>query len=295
VRTAAVGAPDEAAFLARTRRAGLLVRTRWATGSRTEVVGYAVAERPPRGEKPVFYGGGKLARDLSLPALRAHWPTPDAEASAAALRGWRPRNWRQHEDTRGRGEPRLRIEAWRRAAEIVTDTQTRLSAVDPHDHTAWAAAAREAAGALAGVAERVEPSRRAQLARAADTLAWAGQPGRDGREQSRDETGQLAAVAQVATDTWIAGRNGVIGMVGLIGQLSGLSQQIAAANHAAGRAHDAALAAAAHAEMLDYTRHAAGRPELAQPARAQQASAQRAPAAARRPPPTQRRDHGRGR
>lgn len=50
------------------RRAGLLAR--FADG-RTDVVTHcSVAERPQAGERPIWYGGGHLARDLSLPRLR---------------------------------------------------------------------------------------------------------------------------------------------------------------------------------------------------------------------------------
>ena len=48
------------------------------------VVGYAVAEKPGDGGVAVFFGGGKLARDLSLPALRDRWHDGEAERQEAA-------------------------------------------------------------------------------------------------------------------------------------------------------------------------------------------------------------------
>ena len=48
------------------------------------MVGYAVAEKPFDGGVAVFFGGGKLARDLSLPALRERWRDGEAECQEAA-------------------------------------------------------------------------------------------------------------------------------------------------------------------------------------------------------------------
>lgn len=81
VRGCAAAAADEGEFVRRMRREGLIVRPRFAEGSRTEVTGFSVAERPRFGERPVWYGGGKLGKDLGLPALRQKW---DGSVEAAA-------------------------------------------------------------------------------------------------------------------------------------------------------------------------------------------------------------------
>jgi hypothetical protein len=85
VSTAAAGAADEEEFFARLRDAGVLVRTRFSTRDPGQVTGYAVAlgGDTARGGGPVWFGGGKLAADLSLPKLRCRWngapagPRPD--------------------------------------------------------------------------------------------------------------------------------------------------------------------------------------------------------------------------
>src|SRR5699024_1533788 len=86
VRGAAAAAGDEAEFVRRMRGTGLLVRPRFADGRTDVVTGFSVAERPRRGERPIWYGGGRLARDLTLPRLRAEqgWPDTPTGASAAA-------------------------------------------------------------------------------------------------------------------------------------------------------------------------------------------------------------------
>src|SRR5699024_10558727 len=74
VRAAAVASETEAEFVRRMRRSGVLVRPRYADRRTDVVTGYSVAERPEAGERPIWYGGGQLGRDLSLPRLRDGWP-----------------------------------------------------------------------------------------------------------------------------------------------------------------------------------------------------------------------------
>jgi hypothetical protein len=76
VCTAAAGARTEQEFFARLRQAGVLVRERHSTTRPGQVTGYAVGlpAHTARGGGVVWYGGGKLAADLTLPKLRARWP-----------------------------------------------------------------------------------------------------------------------------------------------------------------------------------------------------------------------------
>ena len=100
VRGCAAAARSEAHFIALARANGLLIRPRYADdpGPRT-VAGYAVAARDGRQAfsrktgttGPVWFGGGKLASDLTLPALRRRWETPGRSVSAVraeALAAW---------------------------------------------------------------------------------------------------------------------------------------------------------------------------------------------------------------
>jgi hypothetical protein len=75
VQTAAAASTTEGEFLGRLHAAGVMVRERFSELDPTERTGYAVAWpgfRNRAGE-PVWYGGAKLAADLSLPKLRRHW------------------------------------------------------------------------------------------------------------------------------------------------------------------------------------------------------------------------------
>ena len=80
VCTAAAGAASEQQFFARLETAGIAIRKRGGTTTRGEVTGYAVglpAHRTKDGQI-IWYGGGELAADLTLPKLRRRWTGPGA-------------------------------------------------------------------------------------------------------------------------------------------------------------------------------------------------------------------------
>jgi hypothetical protein len=89
VRAVAATATDDADFFARLRHAGVQVRLRHSTRNPDQVTGYAVAlpgHTTATGD-PIWYGGGRLAPDLTLPRLRARWadaPPEEAAPSNAA-------------------------------------------------------------------------------------------------------------------------------------------------------------------------------------------------------------------
>ena len=97
VCTAAAAACSEQGFFTRLRAAGVLVHPRFSTVHPGEVTGYAVGlpGHTARNGGVVWYGGGKLAVDLTLPKLRARWagsatggdPFSGADVPAAAVRG----------------------------------------------------------------------------------------------------------------------------------------------------------------------------------------------------------------
>ncbi len=78
VCTAAAAAGGDQEFFARLREAGVLVRLRHSTIAPGQVTGYAVglARHTARDGGVIWYGGGKLAADLTLPKLRTRWCTP---------------------------------------------------------------------------------------------------------------------------------------------------------------------------------------------------------------------------
>jgi hypothetical protein len=97
VCAAAGGAGTEQEFFARLAESRVLIRRRYSVVDPAMVTGYAVGlpEHVANDGGPVWYGGGKLAADLTLPKLRARWGTsssPDAplvghDLPPAAVRG----------------------------------------------------------------------------------------------------------------------------------------------------------------------------------------------------------------
>jgi hypothetical protein len=75
VSVAAAGARTEHEFFTRLERAGVAVRKRLSTINPGEMTGYAVGlpQHTSKNGGIVWYGGGKLAADLTLPKLRHRW------------------------------------------------------------------------------------------------------------------------------------------------------------------------------------------------------------------------------
>ncbi|GAA1982922.1 relaxase/mobilization nuclease domain-containing protein [Amycolatopsis minnesotensis] len=84
VRAVAAGTGSEPAFLTAVRDEGIRVEPR-VTGGR--VTGYRVALEGPGGPL-VWFSGGRLHRDLSLPRLRARW-APQSGSDEAMVAAWR--------------------------------------------------------------------------------------------------------------------------------------------------------------------------------------------------------------
>lgn len=96
VCTAAAGARTEQDFFTRLSEAGVLTRKRYSTTNPGQVTAYAVGlpHHTTKDGGIVWYGGGKLAADLTLPKLRHRWaehgagnaPFPGRGLSAGAAR-----------------------------------------------------------------------------------------------------------------------------------------------------------------------------------------------------------------
>jgi hypothetical protein len=80
VATAAAASSSEQQFFAHLDAAGVSVRKRFSICNPGEITGYAVAlpTDTTNAGGPVWYGGGKLAPDLTLPKLRHRWASVGA-------------------------------------------------------------------------------------------------------------------------------------------------------------------------------------------------------------------------
>jgi hypothetical protein len=76
--TAAASANSEQEFFARLDAVGILVRKRFSIKNPDQITGYSVAlpDDTTKDGGPVWYGGGKLAPDLSWLKLRQRWSPP---------------------------------------------------------------------------------------------------------------------------------------------------------------------------------------------------------------------------
>jgi hypothetical protein len=89
VRAALAGSQGWEEFADRLRLSGVLVRERYSTRNSGEITGYAVGlpttgVRDRTGQQTVWFGGGTLAPDLSLPQLQARWKQGEGAASHSA-------------------------------------------------------------------------------------------------------------------------------------------------------------------------------------------------------------------
>jgi hypothetical protein len=265
VRTAAAGASSLPEFLARLRGDGLLVRERMSERNPGEITGYAVAlpDRYDAGGKPIYFGGGKLAPDLSLPQLQRRWQGAGAgrqsttgPAAAAASRGagsGPQAGGRQvRSDRFGLTEiERLRI--WKQAT-LAARTASEHIAASVADNPAAAADAAWAASDFLAAAGRVVEGR-------------AGGPLTDAAQQydhaAREMFGRTPAPTAAGTGLRVAGRlllsaqvakpSELRQLLALLAQLSALTDAVTRLRETQQRAAQAQAARRAAEQLRDLT------------------------------------------
>jgi hypothetical protein len=176
VRTAAAGAAGLEDFLARLQADGLLVRQRMSTVNPGEVTGYAVAlpDRYDTAGQPIFFGGGKLAPDLTLPRLQRRWQSAPAVGTSPGEGGGRARpnsNGRRASNT---GADRFgltldeRRRVWEEASAAAARATAQITASAATDPRRAADAAWAASDFLAAAGRVVEGRRGGPLTAAAE-------------------------------------------------------------------------------------------------------------------------------
>jgi len=230
VREASVASKAEAEFVRHLRGTGLLVRPRFETGGQEVVVGYSVAMRTQDGETPIWFGGGKLAKDLTLPSLRQLWEQPAGDRTAAVIE-WGSANTVAPGRETIRGDPN----DWMRAVAGVEQSVERLKAVPASDLAAWRGVARETAGVFAAWSRRFEGDSPGPMAEVADVLARSAQNRPDDpvpdRAAVRDFRGVAAIAARSAVD-----KNSPVVWASLVDQLGRTLRAIGDAHLARGEA-----------------------------------------------------------
>ena len=160
VRAASVASVDEGEFVRRLRRGGVLIRPRFAAGRDDVVAGFSVALRPARDAQPIWYGGGRLARDLTLPRMREGWPD-SVQSAQGAVDEWRATSknpWQYRPVAPGREESTPDPKLWKQYTDEIKQLRVQMREVPFDDRAGWAHLARDTAGAFAAWSQRVEPT-----------------------------------------------------------------------------------------------------------------------------------------
>jgi hypothetical protein len=226
--TAAAAAGSEAEFFGCLGRAGVEVRRRHSQTDPGQVTGYAVGLPGDTGQDggQVWYGGGKLAPDLTLPKLRARW-------DPARAPGARP----------GARDPGAAWEQAARAADGATAFIGRMAgaAPDAAADAAWATADLLRAAASAAGTDILR-----QCADAYDRAAR--QP--FGRLPAPTPTGNsLRAAARVLSAAAYATRSRPLSWMAFILRLAALAEAAAGLRRAQQRAAQSAAALAAARQL----------------------------------------------
>lgn len=229
LRAAATAAASEADFVRRARRLGVRMHPRFASGRTDVVVGYSAALRTEHGQQTRWWGGGRIARDLTLTQLRTRWedtPTSALEAVEA---------WKGNYPKRAPYDGPL----WEDRIRALEHFRVHLEQLSPTDRVGLANAAADVAGLLHAQAITARTSGgRDMLERAAV------QVGRCAQLKTRPADKHLIDVgARMASDlalTIAATSSPHMAAVALAHATADLVQAIADLHEAAGQAATAA-------------------------------------------------------
>jgi len=239
VRSAAVASSSEAEFVRRLRQGNVLAQPRWTAGDATVASGYKVALEPPGEEQPIWHGGGRLARDLTLPKLRAQFGWTESADPAAQREWWASK--RQAEPAEPTGPETRTVNSpkvWHTTATRIGEWNDRLTGVPLEDVGAWRHTQRQAAGVFAAWADRTDdPTRKAAFGDAEHALSQdAGPPP---RPDHRSPPVGFRSAAALLLQTGLVSRGGAVGQAVVLRQLLRTMQAVADMQAAVGRARHA--------------------------------------------------------
>jgi hypothetical protein len=240
VSAAAAAAASEEDFFALLQQAGVLVRKRFSTRNPGEVTGYSVAQpndATSAGE-PVWYGGGRLAADLTLPKLRRRWSGVDGVPAALG----------------DRLTPQERAEIWAHVDRTTAQAAEQIRVLTAVGDPAAAADAAWAAADTLHVAASALGSRFVhQAASAYDRAARC----QYGRIPARTPVGSnLRQAARLLSAAGFVGHDPTLKRAALITRLAALADAVTELREVQQRAFQAAAAR----QAAEWLYAAAGRP-----------------------------------
>ncbi len=273
VRTAAAGAGSLTEFFDRLADDGLLVRQRYSERNPGQVTGYAVAlpESVDPGGASIYFGGGKLAADLTLPKLARRWeldaPASDATTAGDGTGAGQPDQGTSKSsstqaapgrDSQGPGQDRYRLTGeerariWEQASAAAAHATEQVQAAAGSDPQGAGDAAWAASDFLASAARVVEGRRGGPLTAAAASYDRAARE-LWGRLPAPSQAGQgLRAASVLLASARFVGRGENTALLALLAQLAALSDAVTRLRETQDRAAQAAAARSA-AEQLRLT------------------------------------------
>lgn len=245
VRACATASTTEGEFVRRLRVQKILVRPRYAKDDTSTVVGYSVAKTPTASERSasrtfVWYGGGRLSKDLTLPRLRDEWDT-SAQTQQAAVQEWSAARGGAPVAASG-GRETLRIDPalLARASDDIGKWNAYLSTIPVADTAQWSRAAGRTAGVFSAWSARVEPTP-GPLARAAQVLARSAQIPAHQRITPTPDRMHAGGAALIVMQSAIVARGGAAANALLLRQMMRTMEAFADSERAAGHAQHAQL------------------------------------------------------
>ena len=255
VRTAAAGASNQGEFFDRLTSDGLLVRQRISERNPGEITGYAVAlpDLYATGAPPIYFGGGKLAGDLTLPRLQRRWdgsgagwastvgPAASAARRAASSAAGEPAGRQVRTDRFGLTEmERLRI--WKQATLAAGRASVHIAHSAERDPSAAADAAWAASDFLAAAGRVVEGRRGGPLTQAARTYDQAARE-LFGRTPTPTAAGLgLRVAGRLLLSAHVAQPSELKQLLALMAQLAALTDAVTRLREAQDRAGQASAA-----------------------------------------------------
>ena len=212
VSSAAAGAASEDEFFARLEAAGVLVRKRFSTRDPNEVTGYAVGlpQDTTMAGGPVWFSGGKLAADLTLPKLRQRWTGAGAMGDTAGARN-------------GMFTTAERAAIWEHAARAATEAAAQIRDAAAGDPAAAADAAWAASDTLHAAAAALGSRVIRDAATAYDRAARAPY----GRIPRRTAAGAgLRRTARLLSAAAFVGHDRTLAQAALITRLAALAEAV---------------------------------------------------------------------
>lgn len=252
LRGYAVASKTEAEFVRRARRGGLIMKPRFGSGGVEEVTGYAAALKPPKGMQPMYYAGGKIARDLGLRVLRQGW-TESGESKTDALNEWTAAKFgKRIVNAHGRDSLDVSGDVPEVALEELKQLRERLRDIPFDDREQWRHVAHWASGVYASWSQQTEPEP-GPLAAISDELARSAQVSRSAYKSKRPP-GALG-LASATAFAFAAHRGGPAAALAVFMQMQHITRAVLDFNQARGdEIRQTAIARSAHNELAEVKR-----------------------------------------